>query len=326
VYNVEQYLRQCLDSVVNQTIRDIQIICVNDGSTDGSRAILQEYADRDSRIEIIHQQNQGGGSARNAAYPHIKGKYAYFADPDDWLDLHLCEKALRRIEETHADVVCFQAFHEKPLKTVVRPLFNPHFPDVRIASEHRNDVLVGCCPPWLKFWESSFLLHHHIRFSDGKRPFNDIFQHWKGCILADRIAILQEPLYFWRVSRPGSYQTVRDQTKYAIADTINQVETWLKESGHYDEYREFFQSWKLKRYYLRYLQMPSKYREGFRLLILDSLNDENRKFLQTASLQLVSRRVRHFYKMLEQQVQFIVKGFIHGLRARPRLYSHSDLT
>ena len=69
VYNVEPYLRQCLDSVVNQTMREIQIVCVNDGSTDGSPTILEEYAADDSRIEIIHQENQGGGSARNAAYP-----------------------------------------------------------------------------------------------------------------------------------------------------------------------------------------------------------------------------------------------------------------
>src|SRR5215469_13757361 len=100
VYNVEPYLRQCLDSVVNQTMRDIQIICVNDGSPDNSRAILQEYANRDSRIEIIDKPNGGQSSARNAAYPHIRGKYTLFVDSDDWIERDLCEKTYRKAEET----------------------------------------------------------------------------------------------------------------------------------------------------------------------------------------------------------------------------------
>ena len=96
-----------MDSVVNQTMRDIQIICVNDGSPDGSRAILQEYADRDSRIEIIDKPNGGLSSARNAAYPHIRGKYTLFVDSDDWIELDLCEKTYRKSEETGAQMTMF---------------------------------------------------------------------------------------------------------------------------------------------------------------------------------------------------------------------------
>jgi len=81
VYNVEPYLRQCLDSVVNQTMREIQVICVNDGSTDGSPTILEEYAAKDPRVEVYHQENQGAGSARNAAYPYVRGKYTTLPIP-----------------------------------------------------------------------------------------------------------------------------------------------------------------------------------------------------------------------------------------------------
>jgi glycosyltransferase involved in cell wall biosynthesis len=301
VYNVEPYLRQCLDSIVNQTIRDIQIICVNDGSTDGSRAILQKYADRDSRIEIIDQQNQGGGSARNAAYPHIKGEYAYFADPDDWLDIHLCEKALRRIEETNADVVYFRALLYYPNKAPRPTLpFNPNFPDVRIAPDHRHELLDFCGAPWRKFWKSAFLLRHQILFSAGKRPHNDVFQNWKGCILAERIAILHEPLYHQRRLRLGSYQTTRNLWLCVIVETMNEIGTWLKETGQYDEYREFFLLSKLLRCYRAYRIMPYKYRKAARSWILGGITDEDRKFLRTVPPQLVQRRVWLFYKMLEQ--------------------------
>ena len=80
VYNVEKYLRACLDSVVNQTFRDIEIICVDDGSTDGSGAILDEYAAKDSRMRVIRQANAGAGAARNAGLDVATGEYVFFAD------------------------------------------------------------------------------------------------------------------------------------------------------------------------------------------------------------------------------------------------------
>ena len=83
VYNVEKYLKQCLDSVVNQTLKDIEIICVNDGSTDNSLEILEEYAQKDNRIIIISQENQGQSVARNIALEKATGEYVGFVDSDD---------------------------------------------------------------------------------------------------------------------------------------------------------------------------------------------------------------------------------------------------
>lgn len=85
VYNVEPYLKQCMDSVVGQTLKDIEIICVDDGSTDGSLDILKEYATEDSRIQIIEQKNAGAGAARNNGMRHATGKYLSFLDSDDFL-------------------------------------------------------------------------------------------------------------------------------------------------------------------------------------------------------------------------------------------------
>lgn len=116
VYNVEQYLGQCLDSVVNQTYQNLEIICVNDGSSDDSFGILQEYAGRDSRIRIISQENRGLSEARNAGLRCASGAYILFVDSDDWIDLDTCEKALQE----DADVVFWSYYREygdKPLKT-----------------------------------------------------------------------------------------------------------------------------------------------------------------------------------------------------------------
>ena len=107
VYNVAKYLKQSLDSVINQTFTDVEIICVNDGSTDESLSILNDYASKDSRFVIISQANQGQGVARNNAIKIAKGKYLLFLDPDDWLDLNAVQTLADKFNETDADVIQF---------------------------------------------------------------------------------------------------------------------------------------------------------------------------------------------------------------------------
>lgn len=101
IYNVAPYLRQCLDSIVNQTYRNLEILCVDDGSTDESGAICDEYAARDARIRVIHQNNQGEPFARNAGLDAISGDYVYFADGDDWLELDMLETLYDMMDEAN---------------------------------------------------------------------------------------------------------------------------------------------------------------------------------------------------------------------------------
>ncbi len=109
VYNVEDYLRQCLDSVVNQTLKDIEIICINDGSTDGSLAILNEYASKDSRILVVDKKNEGVSVARNRGLEVARGEYVQFVDGDDWLALDCCEAAYNEAHSKNADLLMFGA-------------------------------------------------------------------------------------------------------------------------------------------------------------------------------------------------------------------------
>ncbi|MCD7820977.1 MAG: glycosyltransferase, partial [Clostridiales bacterium] len=100
VYNVEKYLRQSLDCILGQTLTDIEVICVDDGSTDQSSAILEEYAQKDTRMKVLRQENRGAGAARNLGFSHAVGTYAYFFDADDLCSLELLEKTVNRAEET----------------------------------------------------------------------------------------------------------------------------------------------------------------------------------------------------------------------------------
>ena len=105
VYNVEKYLAECLDSVLKQTLKDLEVICVNDGSTDNSLQILEEYAKKDNRIKIVNKENGGLSSARNAGMEAATGEYYAFIDSDDLLDNSAYEKALKHIND--ADLVHF---------------------------------------------------------------------------------------------------------------------------------------------------------------------------------------------------------------------------
>ncbi|MEG1311454.1 MAG: glycosyltransferase [Romboutsia sp.] len=107
IYNVEQYLPKCIESIINQTINDIEIILVNDGSTDNSGEIADNYAKNDQRIKVIHKENGGQGSARNKGIDIAKGEYIGFVDSDDWVDLDMYEKLYKNAKEENLDIaVC----------------------------------------------------------------------------------------------------------------------------------------------------------------------------------------------------------------------------
>lgn len=107
VYNVENYLRQCLDSVINQTLREIEIICVDDGSSDNSLKILLEYAAKDKRITVIKQNNLYAGVARNAGIAVAKGEYLSFLDSDDFFELNMLEEAYKAIKKEKSEIVFY---------------------------------------------------------------------------------------------------------------------------------------------------------------------------------------------------------------------------
>lgn len=112
VYNVEKYLHKCMDSLVNQTFEEIEIITVNDGSTDSSLEILREYEKQDSRIIVIDKVNEGVSLARNTALEYIIGEYIMFVDSDDWIDLDTCEKILKLVTEYKCDVMMWSYIRE----------------------------------------------------------------------------------------------------------------------------------------------------------------------------------------------------------------------
>lgn len=171
VYNVEKYLRRCLDSVLNQTYRDLEIICVNDGSTDSSLSILEEYTEKDSRIKIISQENGGLSAARNSGLKRASGDYITFLDSDDWIEEETYVTALKYFS-TNIDSVCFAA------KTVPDSTDGSVFDNATAQYYHRirHNGPIKLTPQkfydltitvWNKIYKKSIIDKYNLDFPEG---------------------------------------------------------------------------------------------------------------------------------------------------------------
>ena len=211
VYNVEKYLRRCLDSVVGQTLRDLEIICVDDGSTDGSAEILREYAAKDGRVKVSLHEHANAGAARNAGMAVAVGEYLGFVDSDDWCDTTLFEKAYAKAKADDADVVAwqFRQYDERTKKTGQERFFAHEWLslDRPYSPEAVGDSLFSpiTYAPWGRLVRRSFIESEGIRFQEIVRT-NDVYFYCMVSALARRQTILNEVLYTYRVGTGTNLQ------------------------------------------------------------------------------------------------------------------------
>ncbi len=208
VYNAAKYLRQCMDSILNQTLKDIEVICVNDGSTDSSLKILEEYAAKDDRIRIFTKENEGlgGASARNLGIEKARGEYLSILDSDDFFDAEMLEKAFQRAEETQADVVVFGGYEydERNGNTykVASILNEKAIPQKEVFSyKDCADTIYQLTQgmAWNKLYRKSFIDKRGIRFQKIKYT-DDAYFTFSHMVLAERISVINENLCYYRVN------------------------------------------------------------------------------------------------------------------------------
>ena len=205
VYNTEKYLRECLDSVVNQSLRDIEIICINDGSTDASLSVLEAYREKDSRITVISQVNEGPSSARNTGMRKARGTYLSFVDSDDCLDRSALEKLFNTAQENGLDILLFEneVLYETEQFAQNPPVRYKHISEatgimsgvqyMRAAKDQGTYTFTV----WIALWRRAFLGEHGIVFK-------------KGIIHEDNLFIFQAYMAAGRVMRiPDRFYTRR---------------------------------------------------------------------------------------------------------------------
>lgn len=193
VYNVEAYLPQCLDSLLGQTYPHLQIVLIDDGSTDGSWRVMQEYTSRDERIEIYHQDNQGVGATRNHLLEKIKGDYVLFVDSDDWVELDMVEFLVGKASENRADVVtCAKVINDGIPKAVYEEEI---WSQEKVVKEFLRHVIFNGSL-WNKLIKTSLLGNHRFdcRISYGE----DALFCWYIIQNASNIIVTDRQFYHYR--------------------------------------------------------------------------------------------------------------------------------
>ena len=224
IYNVERYLSQCLNSIINQTYKNIEIICINDGSTDNSFEILNSYASIDARIIVINQKNIGLSGTRNKGVEISSGEFIMFVDSDDWIDLNTCQLVVSKALETESDVILWPYIREYDNKSKKKEIF--HQPII-VFSEHEAeeqlyrrlfgplnkelmypeniDALVTAC---MKLYRSSIIKENNLLFIDTKEIGTEdaLFNiYYFGYVR--KAVYLNEYLYHYRRDNDSSLTT-----------------------------------------------------------------------------------------------------------------------
>ena len=209
VYNAEKYLRQCADSILAQSLSEIEVIFVDDGSTDSSYDILSEYEKKDERVSIIRQKNLYAGVARNSGKAIAKGKYLVFWDSDDYFDPDALKKMYDQCEKDEADICVTNAnrYVEEKDEVVPGKYVNPKMITAPIPfnqkSEPEHILNFMTAHPWNKMFKKSFVAKWGIDFSP-TRNGNDIYFVINSICLAERITIINESLMTYRVNQSAS--------------------------------------------------------------------------------------------------------------------------
>lgn len=247
VYNVALYLRKFVDSILSQTYEDIELICVDDGSTDGSVSILESYG---AKVKIIRQKNQGAGVARNAGLAVASGKYVYFCDPDDWCEPKLVESCVEKAESEKCDVVVFgrNIYDESQGKVVERKLLPPRVASFTTAFSPKDisDVIFSSFgqAPWNKFYRRNYLEEKQLRFQNLPRN-NDVYFTSASYALAGRIGIVNVALYNYRKNRPNGLQDGNDRTPMTLFTVFSALEKKLSEEGVFNEFKRSYNKLKV---------------------------------------------------------------------------------
>lgn len=238
-YNVEKYLRQCLDSVVNQTLRDIEIICVNDGSKDSTLSIIQEYAGRDDRIRIIDKPNGGYGESMNRGFDLATGEYLGIIESDDYADLDMFEKLYECAKRYDLDVAKsgFYYYFSKPVETnTPNPIASKttssktFCPVTDFTSKMEMVEFFNIKPTiWSAIYRKDFIRSNHIRFHETPgASYQDASFNFKVWTCAKRVRLMEECFLHYRQDNEAS--SINSPGKvYCICDEYEEMERFLED-------------------------------------------------------------------------------------------------
>jgi glycosyltransferase involved in cell wall biosynthesis len=246
VYNAQQYIKACIDSLLRQTYPYFEIICVDDGSQDQSYEVLKEYAERDDRITVITQENQFAGAARNIGMERAKGKYLLFLDADDFFCGDMLECIVDKAEKECAEIVVFDAYmyddvSDKVTNASWNVLQKGLFGEGIKSAKELSKVIFNFTVPasWNKLFLKAYVTQNNLRFQNIKRT-NDLYFTYSALSCAKRIGILNKKLIYYRRNNMKSLQGSAHETPAVFVQALYALRDFLMDRNLWKMYQSSF--------------------------------------------------------------------------------------
>lgn len=327
-YNAEHFVREAVASAQAQTVQDIEIVCVNDGSTDATSNVLREIADEDARVRVIDQPNGGEGPARDAGLCAATGDWIYFLDADDLMEPVLLEVAIGACESCGADLAVFRTVlldaqtGEERVCTwsfdrswTTEEWFCPREHPVRLFNSFQN---------WVhnKLFRASFVRGHGLHMQHVHRTADLLFT-CRALAEANRIALVDRPLHKYRVNNPQSAMQTSDSFPLDFYEGFVELRASLERAGTWDLYHDSFVNWAIEGVFINLRHTRSL--AGF-LSIVDTMREEGLVRLDILDFPRALSDMEFRYDMVRGIADLSNEEILFNYLAMFRTEANSDAT
>lgn len=237
-YNVEKYIRQCLESVVNQTLQDIEIICINDGSTDSTLEILREYENNDNRIKVISKHNSGYGASMNIGLETAKGEYVGIVESDDYAELDMFEILYNEAKNNTLDIVRSNFYLYNSKLDTNEKLDQSWVKHNKIYSPIEEELVFFQQPSiWANLYNREFLNNNNIRFLETPgASYQDVAFTFKVYACAKRFKMIENAFLHYRIDNENS--SINSTNKlYCVCDEYREIANFVKNTNRHETYK-----------------------------------------------------------------------------------------
>lgn len=307
VYNVEDYIRPCLDSLINQTLKNIEIICVNDASPDNSLEILNEYAKKDSRVKVINlSQNKHQGGARNEGIKVSSAEWISFVDSDDFVDISMYELMYKKAIETCSDIVICDYYEYYSQNNIKAGLCLPDSVLSQPKPLRDRQMLFNTFSVWQAIYRKKILTDNHLYFPEQLFYEDNAFVYVVH-FLAEKISKVNKPLYYYRCSNVSVTRSYNNYNLFDRLTTANILKNNLIRFGLYDANKEEVDFLYTQLYYINTIYACITH---FSPLPYSEFKKLKRNFYAT----LPNFRQNKYYKSLPFKRRFLIYVAEHNLK------------
>lgn len=300
VYNVENYLRKCLDSLVNQTLKDLEIIVVNDGTTDNSQEIIDEYVKKyPKKVVSIIQENGGQGTARNTGLLHAKGEYIGYVDSDDYVEENMYEELYKKAKEEDSDIVICG-------NNVVKENY-----ELFSKEDVDKEFLLGKMAVWNKIYKKNIIVDNKIQFRS-KVWYEDLDFTMKVYFSSKKISYVDKPLYNYLLREGSTMNNNNIKRNLELIEAFDSLIDYCKDKKIYNKAKDEIEFLCIYHMYIfattRVLNTNNKYKDKIEIInkFKNYINSNFPNFKQNKYLYLLPKRRKLIYNLINSKFYCII--------------------